>query len=484
MNPVPSQEAQALIRSIRMNRRTLLAGSAALSTVTLGLSEGAAHAASRTVSRAPNIIYIIADDLGVYDLGCYSQTRIRTPHIDRMAAQGMKFTQAYGGAPICSPSRCALMTGRHMGHASIRDNFALAGGVVGYKGKEQIRRANLFDQEPTVASVLKEQGYVTGLVGKWHLDGYDPDAIPTRHGFDEFHGWLTQTEKTQGYFPEKWYDGTTLQDVAGNAGGGRAVYETDIVTDQSCDFIRRHRQKPFFLTVAYNAPHSPHITPAEGDYAGEPWGAREKAYAAMIEFLDAGVGSILQTLEASGLDNDTIVFVSSDHGPRSEPTVEQTEVVTFFNSHGPLRGYKRELYEGGIRVPLIARWPSRIAAGTTNGTPVYHPDLLPTVLGLAGRSVPVVTDGRDLTPVLLGQGELPERLLYWETYEPSFWQAARLGRWKIVRPVGSSRLELYDLTADPGEKRDVATRYPEIVRELSGRLVSEHRPSREYPIAL
>jgi len=176
MNPVPSQEAQALIRSIRMNRRTLLAGTAALGTVTLGLSEGAAHAASRAVARAPNIIYIIADDLGVYDLGCYGQTRIRTPHIDRMAAQGMKFTQAYGGAPICSPSRCALMTGRHMGHASIRDNFALAGGVVGYKGKEQIRRANLFEQEPTVASVLKEQGYVTGLVGKWHLDGYDPDA--------------------------------------------------------------------------------------------------------------------------------------------------------------------------------------------------------------------------------------------------------------------------------------------------------------------
>ncbi|MFT8808091.1 arylsulfatase [Gluconobacter sp.] len=475
-NPTDASET-ALENTV--TRRTLLAGTAAL-----GLAGGVAQAASTPAPRSPNIIYIIADDLGVYDLGCYGQTKIRTPNIDRMASQGMQFTQAYGGAPICSPSRCALMTGRHMGHASIRDNFALAGGVVGYKGQEKIRRANLPDQEPTVATVLKDQGYVTGLVGKWHLDGYAPAAVPTRHGFDEFHGWLTQTEKTQGYFPEKWYDGTTLLDVPGNAGEGRAVYETDIVTDQSCDFIRRHRQKPFFLTVAYNAPHSPYVTPAEGDYGGEPWGRSEKTYAAMIEFLDAGVGSILRALEELGLDEDTVVFFSSDHGPRSEPTAEQTDVVTFFNSHGPLRGYKRELYEGGIRVPLIARWPGHIAAGAKEETPVYHPDFLPTAVGLAGKSISVVTDGHDLTPVLLGDRRLPERLLYWETYEPAFWQAARQGKWKIVRPVGSSRLELYDLAADPSEKRDVAAKYPDIVSKLSAQLVTEHRPSREYPIAL
>ncbi|MFT8479357.1 MAG: arylsulfatase [Gluconobacter oxydans] len=484
MKPVFSKRTRTLSYSLNssensVSRRALLAG-----TAVLGMSGKIAYAAPKATPRLPNIIYIIADDLGVYDLGCYGQTKIRTPNIDRMAAQGMQFTQAYGGAPICSPSRCALMTGRHMGHASIRDNFALAGGVLGFKGKEKIRRANLADQEPTVASVLKGQGYETGLVGKWHLDGYDPDAIPTRHGFDEFHGWLTQTEKTQGYFPEKWYDGTTLLDVPGNAGGGRAVYETDIVTDQSCDFIRRHRQKPFFLTVAYNAPHSPYVTPAEGDYAGETWGASEKTYAAMIEFLDAGVGSILRTLAELGLDEDTIVFLSSDHGPRSEPTSEQTEVVTFFNSHGPLRGYKRELYEGGIRVPLIARWPGHIAAGVKNETPVYHPDFLPTAAGLAGKDSPPDTDGHDLTPVLLGSNALQERLLYWETYEPSFWQAARQGQWKIVRPVGSSRLELYDLAADPGEKRDVAAKYPDVVSRLSAQMAAAHKPSREYPIAL
>lgn len=461
-------------------RRSLLVGAAA----TLGTVAAASPGhASISASRRPNIVYIIADDLGVYDLGCYGQEKIRTPNIDRLAAEGIRFTEAYGGAPICSPSRCALMTGRHMGHASIRDNFALAGGIVGNKGREKIRRASLADGEPTVASHLQAAGYVTGLVGKWHLDGYNPKAVPTAHGFDEFDGWLTQTGTTQGYFPTQWYAGTELHDIPANADGRQAVYETDICTDQACDFIRRHKDAPFLLTLAYNAPHSPYVTPAFGAYAGKPWGKSEKTYAAMIEMLDLGVGSVLQTLADTSLDRDTIVFFSSDHGPRSEPTAEQTEVVSFFDSHGQLRGYKRDLYEGGIRVPLLARWPGRIAAGRVDATPVYHPDFLPTAVSLAGAGPVSGLDGVDLAPLLHGHGKLAERHLYWETYEPSFCQAVRHGRWKAVRLPHAAGVELYDLVADPAETHDRAADEPEIAADLARMMRELHVPNTEYPIA-
>lgn len=470
------------LRSGRLSttRRSLLLSAAA----TIGTAAASpASRASVSASRRPNIIYIIADDLGVYDLGCYGQDKILTPNIDRLATEGIRFTEAYGGAPICSPSRCALMTGRHMGHASIRDNFALAGGIVGNKGREKIRRASLADQEPTVASHLRAAGYVTGLVGKWHLDGYNPRAVPTAHGFDEFDGWLTQTETTQGYFPTQWYAGTELHDIPANQGGRQAVYETDICTDQACDFIRRHKDAPFLLTLAYNAPHSPYVTPAFGAYAGRSWGKSEKTYAAMIEMLDLGVGSVLQTLAETGLDRDTIVFFSSDHGPRSEPTAEQTEVVSFFDSHGSLRGYKRDLYEGGIRVPLLARWPGRIAPGRVDATPVYHPDFLPTAIGIAGAGSAVGVDGTDLSPLLLGHGRLPERYLYWETYEPSFCQAVRHGRWKAIRLPHATTVELYDLTADPSELHDRAADQPVIAAELTRAMRELHVPNTEYPIA-
>jgi len=438
----------------------------------------------RTATRSPNIVLIIADDLGVYDLGAYGQQKIQTPHMDDFARQGVRFTEAYGGAPICAPSRCALVTGRHMGHATIRDNFVLAGGIVGHKGKSLVRRGNLAPQERTVATYLQAAGYRTGLVGKWHLDGYSPDAVPTEHGFDEFHGWLTQTESTQGYFPTQWYSNRTLGDLPDNAGGRQGLYETDLCTDQACDFIRRHRNEPFFLMLAYNAPHSPYVTPALVEASGQPWGKSEKTYAAMVEMLDMGIGSVMRTLAENGLDEETIVFVTSDHGPRSEPTPEQTEVVRFFGSHGPLRGYKRDLYEGGIRVPLLVRAPGRIMAGRKDATPIYHPDFLPTALRLAGLPAPADIDGRDMTGPILSAVPTPDRLLYWETYEPSFWQAARLGRWKAVRPPRTQQVELYDLSQDPSETHDLAATRPDVVRRLARQMREQRRPSAEYPVAL
>lgn len=462
-----------------VTRRGLLQSSAQIGL--LGVVGHGTRAVARE-NKKPNIVYILADDLGVYDLGCYGQTKISTPHIDALARQGMIFTSAYGGGPICSPSRCALMTGRHTGHATIRDNFALAGGIVGFKGKEKIRRLGLYAGEATVATVLRDGGYKTGLIGKWHLDGYDPNAIPTKHGFDDFQGWLTQTETTQGYFPLQWYDGVSLTDIPENQQGRHDRYETDLCTDRACDFIRRNRNDPFFLTVAYNAPHSPHVAPTEGSYAGLDWGAEEKSYAAMIEFLDAGVGAIINTLKEQNLLENTVVFVSSDHGPRSEPTPEQTQTARFFRSHGSLRGYKRDLYEGGIRVPLIVSWPGTITAGTISDSPVYHPDFLPTAAALAGAKIAstIQVDGKDLTSVLLHSKPLENRPLYWETYEPSFWQAARWGEWKAVRPPGSTAITLFNLASDPSETQDLAAQKPDITRRFQSLFAKAHSVSPNY----
>lgn len=462
-----------------VTRRDLLQSSAQIGLVGV-LGYGTRAVAKE--NRKPNIVYILADDLGVYDLGCYGQTKISTPHIDALARQGMLFTSAYGGAPICSPSRCTLMTGRHTGHATIRDNFALAGGIVGYKGKEKIRRLGLRPGEATVATVLQTGGYKTGLIGKWHLDGYDPNAIPTNHGFNVFQGWLTQTETTQGYFPLQWYDGVSLVDIPGNQQGHHDRYETDLCTDKACDFIRSNRNDPFFLTVAYNAPHSPHVAPTEGAYAGLDWGAEEKSYAAMIEFLDAGVGAIIQTLKEQNLLEDTVVFISSDHGPRSEPTPEQTRTAQFFRSHGCLRGYKRDLYEGGIRVPLIAFWPGTIKAGTVSATPVYHPDFLPTAASLAGIEITgtIPIDGEDLTPILFQSKPLASRPLYWETYEPSYWQAARWDEWKAVRPPNGTEIALFNLNDDPAETRNLAQKKPDVTQRFRLLFERAHLVSPNY----
>jgi len=452
------------------------------------LAGGGTARALAANSRRPNIVFILADDLGYGDVSSYGSRLIHTPNIDRLAASGLRFTDGYAGAPVCGPSRCALMTGMHQGHNRIRDNFALAAGDIGKKGAQSIRRAALLPGDRTIADYLREAGYRTGLMGKWHLDGYNPTAVPTRHGFEEFRGWLTQRAETQGYWPTTRMHNDQEQPVPENAGGRHGRYDTDIITDDSCAFLEAHRNEPFFLYTAYDAPHSPYTAPGFGPYADRPgWSDDEKTYASMIDRMDRGIGRIMAKLDELKLRENTIVFFASDNGPRSEPTPAQTRVIDFFDSNGNMTGYKRDMYEGGIREPWIVSWPGTIAPGGTTSAPVFFPDFMPTALALAGAA-PKPNDGVDITPLLRDPKHTPatleDRFLYWEFLEPEFRQAARWGKWKAVRLKLGAKLELYDVSVDRWEETNLAARHPDIVSQIEARMKAAHRESAEYPDAL
>ncbi|SEN09098.1 Arylsulfatase A [Duganella sp. CF517] len=461
-----------------MIRREFILGALA------AIAAAPAIAAPPAGARRPNIVFILADDMGYGDAAAYGQRKIATPNIDRLAREGMLFTQGYAGAPVCGPSRCALMTGLHTGHARIRDNTAIAGGKTGTKGggTQLWRRPNLLPEDRTVAQYLQAAGYRTGLMGKWHLDGFEANATPPKFGFDEFKGWLIQFDTTPGYWPAQRVHGDKLVDIPENANGRHGRYEPFMVTDDAIDFIERHREAPFFLYTAYNSPHSPFTAPDFGPYADRAgWADDEKTYAAMIHYLDQGIGRLLDKLASTGLERDTVIFFASDNGPRSEPTVQQTRVADFFDSNGGLTGYKRDMYEGGIRDPWIVRWPGKVAAGAVTDVPVYFPDFLPTALDLAGAA-PERTDGVSLKPLLVDPGSRPaERLLYWEFYDPEFRQAARWGKWKAVRLTRGGPLELYDLARDPKESTNLAARHPDIVARMAAGMAREHVASAEYP---
>ena len=458
---------------IEMMRRSFLLGA-------MAAVGGAATAGAQTSpARKPNIIFILADDLGWGDLSSFGNRRIKTPNIDRLAAQGMKFTNGYAGAPVCGPSRCALMTGLHTGHGRVRDNFAIAGGEVGRKGAQTIRRASLTPQDKTVAQYLQGAGYKTGLMGKWHLDGFDSKAGPVTFGFDEFKGWLISVPGTQSYWPEKRMLNDKVVEVPQNAGGKHVLYETDMVSDESVDFIERHKDVPFFLYTAYDSPHSPYQAPDFGPYANEPWPDDEKTYAAMIHYMDLGIGRIVAKLRELNLEGDTIVFFSSDNGPRSEPNPYQTRMADNFDSNGGLTGYKRDMYDGGLRAPWIVRWTGHIKPGVVSDVPVYFPDFLPTALALAGAR-PEPTDGINLAPVL-SQAKTEDRFMYWEFYSPEFTQAARFGQWKAVRRTRGSQIELYDIVADPWESKNLAAANREMIKFMEDGMAREHKASLEYP---
>jgi arylsulfatase A-like enzyme len=431
----------------------------------------------------PNIVFILADDLGWGDLGCYGQRKIRTPNIDRLAAEGMRFTDCYAGAPVCGPSRSVLMTGQHAGHTRVRGNGALTGGIV----VGRARRMHLTDDDVTVGQVLQRAGYHTGLIGKWHLEGYNPEAIPLRRGFDEFYGWQMWQMDTHEptYYPAKRFFNREVRPLPENADGKRGLYETDLVFRQAGEFIRRNQRSPFFLFVSPTAPHDPLVAPDDGPYAGEAWPQPAKTYAAMMHHLDRVVGELMHTLAATGLDQRTVVFFASDNGPRSSPAPVLTEVAEFFDSNGPLRGYKRDLYEGGLRVPMIVRWPGRIQAGAVNGTPWGFADVMATLADLAGGKPAPGTDGLSLAPVLLGRAEnVGERFLYWEFFERGFEQAVRWGRWKAVRHAPGQALELFDLAVDAGETTNLAPRQPEVIARIEAYLKTARTESAEWPLHL
>ncbi len=417
--------------------------------------------------RPPNVIFILADDLGYGDLGCYGQSKIKTPNIDRLARSGVRFTQCYAGSTVCAPSRCCLMTGLHTGHAFVRGNA----------------RVPLRPGENSVAGVFRSAGYATALIGKWGLGEPGTTGIPNRQGFDFFFGYLNQA-LAHNSFPTTLWRNDTIEPILENEHGRRGAFSNDLFTSESLKFIERSADSPFFLYLAYTTPHAnstartmeaPEIEP---EYKNKAWPEVEKTFASAITRMDRDIGTILKRLEELGLARDTIVFFTSDNGPHREGG----HSADFFGSSGPLRGIKRDLYEGGIRVPMIVRWPERIRPGSVSDEPWAFWDFLPTVCDLLSRPVPAQADGVSVLPALLGK-PLPARPpMYWEFHEGGFSQAARMGSWKAVRRAGRSQVELYALNNDPGERNDLSAQHPEVTAKMSAFLREARTDSAEFPV--
>ncbi len=435
----------------------------------------------------PNILFILADDLGYGDLGCYGQQRIRTPRLDRMAAEGMVFTRAYAGSTVCAPSRCALMTGRHMGHARVRGNA----------GRNNPLAQALRPEDVTVARVLRDAGYATGLIGKWGLGDVGPaeTGLPRRQGFDYFFGYLNQRHAHNYYPTFLWRNeervplrNTVPNEDADGAGvsDNRVEYTPDLLIEEALAFVRRHRDRPFFLYFSPTMPHANNEAgpdgmevPDLGAYRDLDWPRAQKAHAAMITRLDRDVGRLLDLLRELNLDQRTLVIFSSDNGPHREGGVDPA----FNRSSGPLRGIKRDLYEGGIRVPFIARWPGRVPAGRVSAQVTAFWDFLPTAAELAGVANPPACDGISIVPTLLGRPQRRQHeFLYWEFFEGGFKQAIRADDWKGVRLAPGKPLELYDLKSDVGETRDLATRRPKVVQRLERLLAGAREDSPDWPV--
>jgi len=432
----------------------------------------------------PNIIFILADDMGYADLSCYGQELFETPNIDRLAEEGMRMTSCYAGSAVCGPSRSVLMTGQHMGHTRVRANSCTVGGTLGYKGDRQVRRINLFNEDLTVGNMMQDAGYVTGLVGKWHLGGYDPEAGPNNRGFDEFYGWLTSNGNTHNYYPSQRYRNEELYDIPENQDGKQGVYMTDKCTDEAISFIENNQDKPFFLYLAYNNPHVPLVVPDLGPYADKDWIDNNKIYAAMIHRLDQNIERLMQSLKDQGVDENTILFFCSDNGPRGNYSKELTDLADFFDSNGPLRGYKRDLYEGGVRVPMIVIWPGKIKPGSESDVPWYFTDLMPTMAELAHVPAPEIADGVSVLPVLMENDYAhSNRYLYWEFYEGGYEQSVRWKNWKAIRFKEGNVIELYNLENDLSEENNISSSHPEILSQMLEYMDAEHVDSENYPLS-
>lgn len=435
-------------------------------------SEQAAAAAAEggQGARRPNIVYIMVDDMGVYDLGCYGQQHIETPNVDRLARQGMRFTQCYAGSAVCAPSRSVLMTGQHTGHTRVRGNAGMVGGV----GPQ--RRVPLEPEDVTVAEVLQEAGYVTGITGKWGLGEPDTTGVPNRQGFDEWFGYLNQRH-AHGYYPEYLWRNETKVDLPGNQGGKREQYSHDLMTDFALDFVRKHHAEPFFLYLAWTVPHQKYEIPSLEPYADKPWSDDAKCHAAMITRADRDVGRLLALLEQFNIAEETIVFFTSDNGGW-----QRWEGV--FDSHGPLRGAKGDAWEGGLRTPMVVRWPGHVPAGKTSDAPWYFADFLPTATELGGGKLPDNIDGVSVLPTLLGnsQPELNQRPMYWELPFGGFRQAGRIGQWKAVRHKPGGPIELYDLSRDVGETQNVADEHAEMVARFEKLFTESRTESPNWPM--
>ena len=422
----------------------------------------------------PNIIFIMADDMGYGDAGCYGQQQIQTPNIDRLAAEGMRFRECYAGSAVCAPSRSVLMTGLHSGHTRVRGNFGKTG-VVGLGGRPG--RVPLRAEDITIAEVLQSANYATGMVGKWGLGEPETTGMPNRQGFDFFFGHLNQ-RRAHTYYPTFLWLNENKFDLPGNANKQRQQYSHDLFSAYALNTIRRFHSKPFFLYLPFTIPHSDLDVPDVSRYVDRDWTADQKAYAAMISRLDDHIGQIMELLKELQVDDRTIVFFCSDNG-----AAERYEGV--FDSSGPLRGRKRDLYEGGLRTPMLVRWPSQIPAGTVSDTVWSFTDFFPTAADLAGAEVSHALDGTSIVPTLLGQTQdLSDRKLYWEFHSnKALQQAARWKNWKAVRQRRDAAIELYDLETDPAEAVNISAQHPQIVQELAAFFESARTESEDWPTA-
>lgn len=429
----------------------------------------------------PNIVFILADDLGYGDLACYGNPVIRTPYIDQLFREGVSFSDCYAGASVSSPSRCCLMTGLHTGHSRIRGNMCRVGGIVGEReGIGTVRRINLLPQDSTLAHVLSDNGYRTCLVNKWHLDGFDPKAGPLDRGFDEFYGWLIHEPESHNYYPSVRYRNRERYIIKKNTGGKAIDHNTDRATDEALAFIRRNRETPFFLYLAYNSPHVPLDAKSWGAYKDADLSDNDKSYAALITHMDECIGRVMAELQALGLDGNTILVFASDNGGAKAANTEKLKL------NGELRGWKGQLYEGGIRVPLIVRLPDRKNAGRQSSLPCYFPDILPTLVELSGSETSLPSDGISIVPELKAPGSMQvKRYLYWEQYpREGIARALRWGDWKLISQNLDKPYELYNIKEDVREEQDVASLYPDLVRLLSGFMLDAHAPSEHWPVSI
>ena len=429
-----------------------------------------------SAEKPPNIIFIMADDLGYGDLGSYGQSVIQTPRLDELAREGMRFTQFYAGSTVCAPSRCVLMTGLHTGRCFIRGN-----------GKDNLRPDDL-----TVAEVLQQAGYHTGLVGKWGLGHEKSTGLPTRKGFDYFFGYLDQHHAHNFYpsFLVRNEERVSLPNVVPNEGRWgqgvaeqKRVYSHDLIAAEALQFVEENQEGPFFLYLALTIPHANNEAgklgmevPDLGSYAEMDWPEPQKGHAAMITRMDRDIGKLLDKLKELEIDRETIVFFTSDNGPHREGGNDPD----FHNSNGALRGIKRSLFEGGIRVPLLVRWPGHLTQGAETDWIGGFQDVLPTLAELAGGEDRITKeiDGISFVPALKQEpSPVDHDHLYWAFYEGGGAQAIREGKWKAIQQPFRTSIRLYDLSQDIGETTDLADQLPEVVERLKQKMSSEYQAS-------
>ena len=434
---------------------TLLAG------LLLWSADAVLHASESSPRTKPNIIFILADDAGIGDFSPYGCKYGRTPNLDRLAAEGIKFNRAYSGSAVCAPSRCVLMTGQHTGHVLRRSNQSKVGLLALPAG------------QMTVARLLHDAGYVTGGFGKWGLGNPGTTGAAELQGFDVFFGYYDQVHAHDYYTDHLIKNGADVP-YAQSGQHTWTDYSHTRIANETLTFIEQNKDRPFFCYAAWTPPHGDYVIPENPVFGQKPWLEEIRSYAAMVALVDRDVGRVMQKLKDLGIDDQTLVIFSSDNGANAQ-------FIEPLGSTGGLRGYKRILYEGGTRTPFIARWPAKIKPGMTTDLLTTFVDFLPTAAELAGAATPPGVDGHSIVPTLVGKGQQARHeSIYFEIYEPYFQQAVRMGDWKGYRLGTKAPLELYNLAADPVEKNNVAAAHPDVVHMIEAIMRTEHRPSPYY----